>query len=222
MTMKNYYFLLSTEANSSGSAMDFSAIICDRNGLIQSCAAVLMKEQFQLEDTASCLTAKEVKENDRQRSKYENFLLKGNRMMSTPNAVNRWVRNAFLEYKPLLTAYGLKRNEERCRKAGIDLSIFPQRFCLREAAIGNICQAKEYKKFAELNGLITSSERNERHIYQTDLSAISGFLSGKYEKEKHTAHEDAIHHALPVIRFILNKRNWKEKTRPYDDSLLVV
>lgn len=214
MAKKQYFCIVDTETTINNTVADFAAIIIDRHGEIFKQCAVLVKGEFGAkdlfyDDKAGHLWAKASLE--RRMQAYQNMLNEGHRMMASPAAINKWINQAIGQYNPILTAYNLPFDAEKCENTKIDLSGFSSRFCLWKAANNIICPTKAYRRFVLENHLFNPPTDKGNMTFKTNAEAVCGFLSGGFKDEPHTALEDARDFELPILQAIVSKKNWKEK-----------
>ena len=198
---------------------DIGIVIVDRKGTIYNQMAVLVKGQF---DAVELFYDNRIggmwnfDYAQKKRKMYNQMLDSGSRILSGVSAINRWIDKAIAVYNPTLTAYNLSFDVSKCRNTGIELSGFTNRFCLWQAAVGNICNSRKYRQFVVDNHLFNKPTDRGNMTYQTNAETVCGFLSGNVITEPHTAIEDAIDFELPILTHILKKRNWQSKITPYD------
>jgi hypothetical protein len=197
---------------------DFGAVICDRNGMVHAQCAVLVQGVFGNDPLFYSKNAGEQWAQSsvlRRTEKYTGMLDSGARMLASVSAINKWLAKAAGKYSPELFAYNLAFDVAKCANTAIDLTLFPNRFCLWHAAAGNICGTKAYKKFILDNHLFNNPTEKGNMTFRTDAEAVTGFLNDKMQDEPHTSLEDLIGFEVPVLKHILTKRNWREKMTPY-------
>lgn len=219
MARKQYFLIVDTETTIKDTVADFGAIVVDRKGVIQAQCAILVKDHFDSmelfynpADTGFWGKAAA----EKRKLQYVEQMNSGSRMLASVSAINRWLEKANGKYSPILTAYNLPFDVDKCRNTGIDLTMFAERFCLWAAAIGNICTSKAYRKFALENHLFNAPTQFRNMTYKTNAECVTGFLNGEFREEPHTAIEDAIYFELPILAAVLKKKNWKEKVIPYN------
>lgn len=219
MAKKQFFAILDTETTINDTVADFGMVICDRQGNIHNQCAVMVKDHFDKmelfynpKDTG--FWGKIAAEN--RRIKYTEMLNNGTRVLASVNAINSWIQKAIGRYNPELTAYNLAFDVDKCRKTGIDLNGFKSRFCLWQAAVGNICNNKKFKEFVLQNHAFNNVTEKGNLTFKTNAEIVAGYLNGEFIEEPHTAIEDAIDFELPILKHILTKRDWKEKITPYD------
>jgi len=218
MAKKQFFLIVDTETTAQDTVADFGAVVCDRKGKIYHQAAILVNPEF---------TNRELfyKPNDsgfwgklaaeKRKASYTKMLDDGSRMLASVAAVNRWLERVRGKYNPILTAYNLAFDTDKCERTGIDLNIFAERFCLWAAASATICLSKNYRQFVIQNHLFNSPTELGNMTYKTNAEAVAGFLAGEFTTEPHTAIEDAIQFELPILVAVVNKKNWRERISPY-------
>lgn len=219
MAKKQYFAILDSETTREDTVADLGIVICDRNGVIVNQMAVLVKDQFDTKElfynpNDTGFWGKVAAEN--RKVMYTEMLNNGTRQLASVAAVNRWIAKAIGQYDPILTAYNLAFDRDKCAKTGIDLTGFKDSFCLWAAAVGNICNKKAFKQFALENHAFNNVTEHGNMTFQTNAEIVAGFLSGEYTKEPHTAIEDAIYFELPILKNIVKKKGWKEKIKAYN------
>jgi hypothetical protein len=216
MAKKDYYLIIDTETTVKDHVVDFGAVICDRKGNIYHQCGVLLAEYFNVEALfyrndldSSDIWSKQGK--DRRLTTYQTMLLEGTRMLASVAAVNRWLERARGQYDPVLTAYNLAFDLDKCQKTGIDLSIFSNRFCLWHAAAGKYGQSRLYRQFILDNHEFNTPTQYGNMTYKTNAEVMARFVLGQpeLENEPHTALEDAIGYELPILTKLLHKSTKK-------------
>ena len=219
MAKKQFFAILDTETTISDTVADFAIVICDRNGVIYNQCAVLVAGHY-----GSMELFHDKKANDiwgyaglqKRNAQYVAMLDNGVRMVASVNAINRWINQAIGKYNPTLTAYNLAFDLSKCANTGIDLSGFNSKFCLWQAAIGNICNSRKFKTFALENHAFNPATKNGNMTFKTNAEIVCGFLNNNIIDEPHTALEDARDFELPILANIIKKRNWQDKVIAYD------
>lgn len=219
MAKKQFFAILDTETTIENTVADFAIVICDRHGEIFNQCAVMIRGEY---DRVELFHDK--KSNDiwgyagleRRKVNYLELLNSGRRMLASKNAVNNWINQAIGKYNPTLTAYNLSFDLDKCNNTGIDLTGFNNKFCLWQAAIGNICDSKKYRQFVLENHLFNKPTDKGNMTFSTTAETVCGFITGELLEEPHTALEDARDFELPILQAILKKRNWQEKLVPYN------
>ena len=219
MAKKQFFCIVDTETTIGDTVADFAAIICDREGQIFNSCAVLVKNHFDSMDLFYDKNAKGIwsfEYAQSKKAKYNDMLNNGQRLLASTAAINRWINQAIGKYNPSLTAYNLAFDSAKCENTGIDLSGFNNRFCLWQAAVGNICHSRKYRQFALDNHAFNAATQNRNMTYQTNAEVVAGFLNNQIIDEPHTALEDARDFELPILVNILKKRDWREKIQAYN------
>lgn len=219
MAKKQYFAIVDTETTIESTVADFGIVICDRHGNIVKQCAVMVQGEFDAKELFY-----DPKDNgfwgkiaaEKRKQNYLEMLNDGRRMAASVGAINKWIAQAIGAYNPILTAYNLPFDTDKCLKTGIDLTGFRDKFCLWAAAVGNICKAKQYRQFCLENHLFNAPTEFRNMTYKTNAEAVAGYLAGEFILEPHTAIEDAVHFELPILKHILKKRDWKEKILPYN------
>ena len=219
MAKKQFFCIIDTETTMENTVADFAAVICDREGKIYAQCAVLVAGHY-----GNFELFHDKKKNDiwgyagleKRKEAYKNMHLRGERMIASVNAINKWLQQAIGKYNPELTAYNLSFDLDKCNNTGIDLSGFTNKFCLWQAAVGNICNSKKYRHFVLENHLFNPPTEYHNMTFQTNAESVCGFINGEFKTEPHTALEDARDFELPILREILRKKDWKNKITPYN------
>ena len=219
MAKKQFFAILDTETTINNTVADFAIIIVDRTGKIYNQCAVLVNGHYGTFELFHDKAANDIWGYDgliKRQNNYIKMLDSGVRMLASVNAINKWINQAIGKYDPILTAYNLSFDEDKCNNTGIDLSGFTNRFCMWQAAIGNICNTKKYKQFVLENHLFNKPTQNGNMTFSTTAESVCGFISGEFKTEPHTALEDSRDFELPILTAIINKRDWREKMVPYN------
>ncbi len=218
MGKKQYFAILDTETTMQNTVADLGIIICDRHGNIAKSLAILVNGHYGTYQLFHDKHANDIwgYEGLRKREQaYTNMLDNGSRMLASVNAINKWINQAIGTYNPTLTAYNLAFDLDKCEKTGIDLSGFTNKFCLWQAAVGNICQTKLFRQFALENHAFNNATEFGNMTYKTNAEIVCGFIKGEFKTEPHTAIEDARDFELPILVEILKKKKWQDKITPY-------
>ena len=219
MARKQYFCILDTETTKNDHVADIGIIIVDREGKIYNQCAVLVHDYFTTEELFYDLNVSgfwgKAAAAER-RVKYDSMLKAGTRQLASVAAVNKWINQAIGRYNPILTAYNLAFDKNKCELSNIDLSGFTEQFCLWGAAVGNICQTKAFKQFALENHAFNNVTEHGNMTFKTNAEIVCGFIHGEFKEEPHTALEDAKDFELPILTAILKKRDWRAKSVPYN------
>ena len=219
MAKKQFFAILDTETTMQNTVADFAIIICDREGKIFNQCAVMVKDHYGTFELFHDKAANDIwgyQGLERRKSNYVEMLNSGKRMLASTNAINTWINQAIGKYNPILTAYNLAFDKDKCEKTGIDLSGFTENFCLWQAAVGNICNTKQYRQFVLDNHGFNKPTQFGNMTLQTNAEIVCGFIKGEITDEPHTALEDARDYELPILCEIIKKKKWKEKITPYN------
>lgn len=219
MAQKQYFAILDTETTINDTVADIGIVIVDRKGNIVNQMAVLVSGHYGNFELFHDKNANDIwgyAGLNRRKMAYSNMLESGSRMMASVSAINNWIQKAIAVYNPELTAYNLAFDVSKCGNTGIDLNGFKSRFCLWQAAVGNICDSTGFKRFVLENHLFNNRTDKGNMTFKTNAEVVCGYITGTLIDEPHTAIEDAINFELPILTHILKKRNWRDNIKPYD------
>lgn len=219
MAKKQYFAILDTETTIENTVADFAIIICDREGNIYNQCAVMVKDHYGKFELFHDKNANDIwgyAGLEKRKNNYVNMLNSGVRMLASVNAINKWIQQAIGKYNPTLTAYNLAFDIDKCKNTGIDLDGFANKFCLWQAAVGNVCNTKLYKQFILENHRFNKVTESGNMTFSTTAETVCGFIKGEYTDEPHTALEDARDFELPILVQILKKKKWQDKITPYN------
>ena len=218
MAKKQFFAILDTETTISDTVADFAIIIVDREGKIHNQCAVLVAGHYGNHELFHDKNANDLwgyAGLNKRKANYATMLESGLRMLASTNAINKWINQAIGKYNPDLTAYNLAFDLAKCANTGIDLSGFNSRFCLWQAAVGNICNKKAFKQFALENHAFNNATKHGNMTFKTNAEIVCGFINNNFIEEPHTALEDARDFELPILTTIIKKRNWRDNIRAY-------
>lgn len=219
MAKKNFFAILDTETTMENTVADLGIIIVDRKGVIHNQCAVMVKDHYGKFELFHDKKANDIwgyAGLERRKNNYVEMLNSGKRMLASVNAVNNWIQQAIGKYNPELTAYNLAFDLDKCEKTGIDLTGFKSKFCLWQAAVGNICNTKQYKQFVLENHGFNNRTQFGNMTTKTNAEIVAGFVTGNMIDEDHTALEDARDFECPILVEVLKKAKWREKITPYN------
>lgn len=219
MAKKQFFAILDTETTIENTVADFAIVICDRDGKIYNQCAVLVAGHYGTFELFHDKMANDIwgySGLEKRKQNYIKMLDSGTRMLASVNAINRWINQAIGKYNPILTAYNLAFDKDKCAKTDIDLTGFTNEFCLWQASVGNICNSKQYRNFVLENHLFNKPTDNGNMTFSTTAETVCGFIKGEFQIEPHTALEDARDFELPILTQTIKKRNWREKITPYN------
>jgi hypothetical protein len=218
MAKKQFFAILDTETTIANTVADFAIIIVDRNGVIHNQCAVLVNGHYGNFELFHDKNANDIwgyEGLNKRKANYIKMLDSGIRMLASVNAINKWINQAIGKYNPTLTAYNLAFDLDKCKNTEIDLSGFADKFCLWGAAVGNVCNTKQYKQFVLENHLFNKPTAKGNMTFSTTAESVCGLINGEFIIEPHTALEDARDFELPILKKIIAKKNWKDKITPY-------
>lgn len=219
MAKKQYFAICDTETTMADTVADFAIIICDREGKIYNQCAVLVAGHYGVHELFHDKNANDIWGYgglEKRKAAYTAMLESGTRMVASVNAVNKWITQAVAKYDPVLTAYNLAFDAGKCANTEIDLSGFTSKFCLWQAAVGNICNKKQFRQFVLENHGFNKPTQFGNMTMQTNAEIVAGFISGEYKDEPHTALEDARDFELPILTEVIKKKGWRDKITPYN------
>jgi len=214
---KDYYLIIDTETTINDKVADFGAVICDRKGNIVDQCAVLVRGVFGIDPLfyipkkeASSLWSKQGK--DRRFTKYNEMLENGTRMLASVNAINLWLAKVAGQYDPILTAYNLPFDMDKCNKTGIDLTIFKNSFCMWRVAFNKYAMTKSYKNFTMQIHAINPPTKFGNCSFQTNAEIMTKFITKNPElaEEPHLALEDVIYYELLILKNMLKNMTKSE------------
>jgi hypothetical protein len=206
MAKKKFFLTIDTETTQTNMVADFGAVISDKAGNIHQEIGILTgdffsnKEKhplFHVYGDANDVFSKASLPS--RYARYEAMLQDGRRMLASVNAINRWLYKARLKYNPVLTAYNLAFDLDKCSNSGIDLSIFDSKFCLWYAAAEKWGLSKAYLQFALENHYFGARTKTGHMGVQTKADRIAKFLFPHLPDEPHTALEDARDYEVPIL-----------------------
>lgn len=221
MSKKHYFITVDTETTQAGKVADFAAVITDRKGNIMAQCSVLIDGVFNsptdklfsvLKNDGSAFSP------DRLESRYNAYfdqLANGQRMLASVPAVNRWLYKAILQYDPILTAYNIAFDLDKCLKTGIDLSGFTNKFCLWYRAASHWGKTREYRKFILDNHLFNPPTQHGNMSYKTNAEIMAAFVQGgEVITEPHLALEDVLYFELPILNRLIQLYSVKKLIEP--------
>ena len=212
MAKKQFFLIIDSETTITDKVYDFGAVVCDRKGVIHASCAVIVKEELTTElfydPNVTGLWGKAAAVE--RAAKYAEMINQGSRMVASVAAINRWLEKVSGKYAPILTAYNLAFDSGKCRNTGIDLTMFPQSFCLWHLAAEMICTTKAYKQFALQNHYFGNRTAYGNMTVKTNAECVAHFVTGNDVLEPHTAIEDAQFFELPILCKLVNRKGWKD------------
>jgi hypothetical protein len=207
---KDYYLIIDTETTINDKVADFGAVICDRKGNIADQCAVLVSGVFGIDPLFYIANEKEKslwskQGKDRRFTKYNEMLENGTRMLASVNAINNWLERTKREYNPILTAYNLPFDMDKCNKTGIDLTMFKNSFCMWRAAFNKYAMTKSYKNFTMQIHAINPPTKLGNCSFQTNAEVMTRFILDEpdLQDEPHLALEDIVYYELPILKRLI-------------------
>ena len=220
MGKKNYFLTIDTETTKTERVADFAATISDSKGRIATQCAVLIDGVYTdrathplfYDDSSPVDSIWNEQSLDRRYSVYNQMVKNGTRMLATVPAIQSWLFKALATYKPVLTAYNLGFDVDKCAKSGIDLTIFDRRFCLWHASYSLWGKSKHYRQFVLDNHAFNPPTALGNMTYKTNAEIMARFVLGNpsLEDEPHTALEDIVFYELPILNALLKRRSVKQ------------
>jgi hypothetical protein len=221
MAKKDYFLILDTETTMADTVADFGAIVIDKKGEIQTSCSVLVNGVFGHDplfyisgEPAGSIWSGQGK--DRRFDAYSEMLANGSRMLASVTAINRWLDKAQATYNPILTAYNLPFDVDKCQKTGIDLTGFTRRFCLWRAAFSKWALTKNYRNFALQCHAFNPPTKFGNMSFKTNAEIMARFILNDPDlpDEPHTAIEDVIGYELPILQRLVNTTAKKDYLNP--------
>jgi len=227
MTKKVYLGIADTETTADNLVADFAMTLSDRKGNVITQCAVLVRGVYDEPDCHPLFTNEasgalwNQESLNRRYEAYQNMLDSGSRMLASVQAVNNWLYMAKAQYNPVLTAYNLAFDMDKCRNTGINLDIFDKRFCLWAACVTAYGTSRKYRQFILENHLFKPVTKHGNMSYPTNAETMARFVLGQIglPDEPHTALEDILGYEKPVLDRLLRNRSLKwllNETVPYN------
>lgn len=222
MAKRDYFLIVDTETTQDNLVADFAAVICDRKGKIYNQCAVLTNGIFtDMENHPLFFTSDPAgiwskKGQDMRYSIYQNMINNGTRMIASVSAINVWLAKANEKYNPILTAYNLSFDQNKCANTGIDLVQFDKSFCLWYAAVTKWAHTKEYRNFALNLHAFNPPTQYGNMSFKTNAETMARFVTNnpRMEDEPHTALEDIVYYELPILVKLVKGKKKKDFLNP--------
>ena len=215
--MKHFYLIVDTETTTKQTVADFGAVIVDRQGqIIDQFGAMVLGHfgKFDLFYDASAPDSAfwSAQSGKRRAKNYDQMLETGERSISSVGLINQWLAATKARYNPVLTAYNICFDLDKCRKTHINLGIFNQKFCLMKAAKRDIGVLADYQQFCYDNGLLTKGGKLKKNPKpQMTANSMAKYISGAdLAEEPHTALEDARDYEAMILAHILKTKTRKQ------------
>lgn len=218
MSKKSYFLLIDTETTTDDLVADFGAVIVDRKGKQYGQCAALVRGIYTDRAAHPLFHSAESSDSiwsmtrlNARYDAYERMVDSGSRMIATVNAINNWLAKASAQYQPILTAYNLAFDLQKCSNTGIDLTLFPRHFCLMHAAQTAYAKSKAYRRMVLKLHLFRNRTNYGNMTYRTDAETMARFCTGQddLEAEPHTALEDCIFYEAPILQKLTKAKSNK-------------
>ena len=204
MANKEILLIVDTETTIIQTVADFGAVVVDLStATILEQTGVLLWDEFTSKELWYDKSVDDHEYWSRKNSKirkkdYEGYIVAGWRTIGAQAWVNGWLIRMQEKYDPIVTAYNMGFDFAKCRNTKIDLGIFSERRCLwREGAKIAYPNDADYVDFCHARGYLTKAG-----AISTKADHVAHFLlqgnHDVYEKEPHTALEDARDYEFPV------------------------
>lgn len=224
---KHYFLTADVESTITDKVADYAAVLSDRKGNVIMTFAVLVAGIYDDPDYHTLFHNEQAggiwkADNLNSRyAEYDNRIKNGSRVLASIGNINNWLMMIKAQYNPVLTAYNLPFDLDKCRKTGINLDVFDKRFCLWSAAITAIARSKAYRQYVLENHLFTNRTEFGNMSYRTNADTMARFILGDADipPEPHTALEDILGFEKPILDFLLKRKTTKwllNHTLPYN------
>lgn len=220
MSKKHYYITIDTETTQDNLVADFAAVISDRKGRVISQCAILVNGIFNdtenhplfFDSSAPAEAIWSKTGQDKRYALYNKMLMQGTRGIYSVAAINRWLERARGQYDPILTAYNLPFDKDKCHNTAIDLSIFDRSFCLWCAAHSRYAKSRKFRQFVlDCHGFNPPTKLGNM-TYKTNAEIMARFIIGNPDlpDEPHTALEDIIGYELPILNRLVKNYSFNQ------------
>ena len=200
---KHTYLIVDTETTKYQTVADFGAVVMTRDGTIVEQFGAMVSGHFGTMPLFSDPSANPddfwSEQSAKRRAKhYDDMLECGERSISSPALINKWLERVCGQHDPVLTAYNIAFDFGKCRNTKINLGIFGSRFCLMKAAKRHFVN-EEYMQFCVENRRLTPTGRPS-----TTADSMATYIVGNdLAREPHTALEDARDYEAIILAKIL-------------------
>jgi hypothetical protein len=207
---KHTYLIVDTETTKNQTVADFGAVIMTRNGNIVEQFGAMVGGHFGKMPLFSDPKANPddfwSEQSAKRRAKhYDDMLECGDRSISSPALINKWLERVCGQHDPVLTAYNIAFDFGKCRNTDINLGIFGSRFCLMKAAKRHFVN-EDYMRFCVENGRLTPTG-----LASTTADSMATYIIGNdLAPEPHTALEDARDYEAVILAKILETTTRKK------------
>lgn len=217
MARKKFFLVVDTETTQTDQVADFGAVICDKQGNIHKEIGVLtefynQRDKHPLFHQGDFLGGKA--NLGRRYNAYDEMLKRGDRSLAYCSAINKWLARANAQYRPILTAYNLAFDKNKCLNSGIDLSMFSQSFCLWYAAAQKWGNSRGYLQFCLDNHFFGNKTKTGHMGMQTKADCVAKYLFPHLPDEPHTALEDARDYEVPILAALVKTTSPKVYMNP--------
>jgi len=200
---KHTYLIVDTETTKYQTVADFGAVIMTRDGTIIEQFGAMVGGHFGkmplFSDPKADPSAFWSEQSAQRRAKnYDDMLESGERSISSPALINKWLERVRGQHDPILTAYNIAFDFGKCRNTKINLGIFSSRFCLMKAAKRHFVN-EDYMRFCVENSRLTPTG-----LASTTADSMATYIVGNdLAPEPHTALEDARDYEAVILAKIL-------------------
>ena len=200
---KHTYLIVDTETTKYQTVADFGAVIMTRDGTIIEQFGAMVGGHFGkmplFSDPKADPSAFWSEQSAQRRAKhYDDMLESGERSISSPALINKWLERVRGQHDPILTAYNIAFDFSKCRNTKINLGIFSSRFCLMKAAKRHFVN-EDYMSFCVDNNRLTPTG-----LASTTADSMATYIVGNdLAPEPHTALEDARDYEAVILAKIL-------------------
>lgn len=200
---KHTYLIVDTETTKYQTVADFGAVIMTRDGTIIEQFGAMVDGHFGkmplFSDPKADPSAFWSEQSAQRRAKhYDDMLECGERSISSPALINKWLERVCGQHDPVLTAYNIAFDFGKCRNTKINLGIFGSRFCLMKAAKRHFVN-EDYMQFCVDNNRLTPTG-----LASTTADSMATYIVGNdLAPEPHTALEDARDYEAVILAKIL-------------------
>jgi hypothetical protein len=218
MAKKNHFLVVDTETTQTDMVADFGATITDVKGNIITSCGVMVNGIFTDSENHPLFFDSNLPSDalwsrdgaDKRYKKYNDMVKSGSRMIASVNAINRWLEKANAQYKPILTAYNIGFDLQKCRNTAIDLDIFENKFDLMAIAQTLLINNKNFLKFCLENHCFNPPTKKRNMTFQMKAETVGSYVKGYFSDEPHTALEDIIDFEIPILKYILKRLSVKK------------
>lgn len=221
MARKKFFLVIDTETTVTDKVADLGLVVADKQGNIEYEVGLLVREFYLDREnnplfhdaTADPLWGR--RNLPRRYKHYDAMLQDGRRMLASVPAINRLLAKIALKYNPTATAYNRAFDWAKLANSGVDLSIFPENFCLWHAAAHKWGNTRKYRQFVLNNHFFGNRTAKGNMTYGTKADYMAKFILGDdLPDEPHTALEDARDYELPILKRLLATTSPRDYMEP--------